>query len=119
MVAVSAAAFVTFCLTRKKRVKPTELAANSTAYQEMMLKPELDGTAKQPEIYETDGRKYVPPAVMKVGSAEIEPIYEMPAREEVRAELVGGNRKDMQELSASRGGTPKPGVSPRKMKITS
>jgi hypothetical protein len=117
VLAISAAALLTFCLRRKKSVRAAELAAHSAAYQEMILKPELDGTAKVPEIYEADGRKYVPPAVMKVGAAEIEPVYEMPAREEVRAELMGGNRDDVQEMSASRGSTPKPGASPRKMKI--
>ena len=121
MVAISVAALATICLRRKKKVKAAEIATNSVAYQEMILKPELDGTAKEPEIYETDGRKYVPPAVLKVGEAEIEPVYEMPAREEVRAELMGGTREDMQEMGVgSRGGSPRcpsPSPSPRKMRV--
>ena len=111
VVAISLVALLTFCLRRKKRVKAAELAANTSAYQEMVLKPELDGTAKEPEIYEADGRKYVPPAVMKVGEAEIEPVYEMAAREEVRAELMGGSREDIQEMGvASRTGSPRVGM---------
>jgi hypothetical protein len=110
-VAIAIAALVNFCLRRKK-VKAAELAANSSAYQEMVLKPELDGTAKEPEIYETDGRKYVPPAVTKVGEAEIEPLYELPA-EDVRAELMSTERVEM----GSRGGIPSPGPSPRKMRL--
>ena len=107
MIAIAGAALLTFCL-RKKKAKAVEVAANPTAYQEMILKPELDGTAKEPEIYETDGRKYVPPAVMKVGAAEIEPVYEMAAREDVRAELMGGSREDMQEMGIpSRMGSPR------------
>ena len=107
VIAIAGAALLTFCL-RKKKAKAVEVAANPTAYQEMILKPELDGTAKEPEIYETDGRKYVPPAVMKVGAAEIEPVYEMAAREDVRAELMGGSREDMQEMGIpSRMGSPR------------
>lgn len=117
VVAVIVAALVTFCLRRKRRVKAAEVAANGAAYQEMILKPELDGTAKDPEIYETDGRNYVPPAVVKVGEAEIEPMYEMPAREEVRAELMSTERVEMGSRGTTPRPSPSPSPSPRKMRV--
>ena len=107
VLAIAIAALAAFCIRRKKKVKIAELAANGAVYQEMIFKPELDGTAKKLEIHETDGREYVPPAVMKFGAAEIEPVYEMPA-EEVGAELMSTERTGI----GSREGTPKRGSSP-------
>ena len=116
--AIAVAALVVFWARRKKRSKAAERAANNAKYQEMILKPELDGTVKAPEIYETEGRKYVPPAVMKVGEAEIEPVYEM-AAEEVGVELMSASRVEI----GSKGGTPgpspipTPSPSPRNMRV--
>jgi hypothetical protein len=101
---------------RRRRVRIAELSADNATYQQMMLKPELDGTGKEPEVYETEGRNYVPPAVKKVGDAEVEHVYEMPAREEVRAELMSRELGD----GGSTVGTPRPSPvaspSPRKLR---
>lgn len=116
VVAVAVAALVTFCLRHKKKVRPADTTDHS-AYQEMILKPELDGTAKEPEVFETDGRNYVAPAVMKVGEAEIEPMYEMPAREEVRAELMSTERVEMGSTGSTPRPTPSSSPSPRRMRV--
>lgn len=75
----------------KLRKKRRAAAMSINRKDSVIIKPELDGTAAQPvdikqEIYETEARKAAP--VVEMGETEVQPIYELPAREEVAAEMT-------------------------------
>jgi hypothetical protein len=74
---------------RRHRQRAAELAANTPAEQEQVLKPEMaDTSVTSPTVYEAEGAKVGPP--VEIGEGE-RPIYEMPAVEIPASEINSVN----------------------------
>ncbi|KAE9375809.1 acid protease [Stipitochalara longipes BDJ] len=74
---------------RRQRQRAAELAANTPAEQEQVLKPEMaDTSVASPTVYEAEGTKLSPP--VEIGEGE-RPIYEMPAVEIPASEINSVN----------------------------
>lgn len=92
--------YVYFIKPRRKHIAELATTAERTRLDPNndMIKPEMDGTGVVPvtspykdQAFEADGTK-IAPAVEAPG-ADIQPIFELPAREEVAVEMTGiGNR---------------------------
>lgn len=115
VVVISAAVLFLLLRRRKKahqaRQKQAKAAAESLP--DPVLKPELDGYERIPKIYETapevdidgDGKSFVPSsrAIEIDNSGRNSPVFEMPAKEEVAAEMSGfGDGKPRPEKSEKR-----------------
>lgn len=75
-------------LRKKKR---TAAMPSITRQDSVIIKSELDGTTAQQmdikqEICEAEGRKAA--TAVEIGEPEVQPVYELPAREEVAAEMT-------------------------------
>jgi hypothetical protein len=76
----------------KPRNKKKAAEANR---ESLIIKPELDGTTvaavdNKQEIYEAETRKFIP--AVEIGETGMQPIFELPAREEVVAEMAGPSK---------------------------
>ncbi|RDL35259.1 uncharacterized protein BP5553_07190 [Venustampulla echinocandica] len=93
-----------FCYKpRKRAVEETEEARTRPATRptsaggDVIIKPELDGTGTtitdtKHGLFEADSHKVYPAAEM--AAPDTQPIYELPAREEVAVEMMGQNYPD-------------------------
>jgi len=85
--------YIYYLKPRNKKKAAAELAANPINRQEsIIIKPELYGSTitgqdKNPDVSEAGPHKFTP--VVEMGDTGMQPIYELPAREEVAAEMTG------------------------------
>lgn len=95
-----------FCYRPHKRTTESTVDAATltttrpTSAGDVITKPELDGTgmptpATKQDVFETDGHKINPAVEMAVPN--LQPIYELPAREEVAVEMMAQNYPDETE----------------------